>query len=247
MKVLATFNIKGGVGKTATAVNLAFLAAEAGYRVLLWDLDPQGATSFYFRVRPKKKARGKAMVKKKSSLEALVRASDFEGLDVLPADLSLRHLDLHLAAAKKPIDRLASLLLPASLSYDLALLDCAPSLSLVSDAIFVAADVLLVPTIPTTLSLRTLNQILEHATKPRFPRLVIRPFFCMVDRRKKLHREIVDQPWTELRFLKTHIPYSSVVEQMGIHRAPLFHYARNSEASEAYRRLWHEVSLLLGD
>jgi len=55
MRILASYNIKGGVGKTATAVNLAYLAANAGMRTLVWDLDPQGAASFYFRIKPKVK------------------------------------------------------------------------------------------------------------------------------------------------------------------------------------------------
>ncbi len=63
MKIFATYNIKGGVGKTATAVNLAYLAARDGYRVLLWDLDPQAAASFLFRIRPRVKGGGKALIR----------------------------------------------------------------------------------------------------------------------------------------------------------------------------------------
>ena len=74
MKIYATYNIKGGVGKTSTAVNLAHLAAESGYNVLLWDLDPQGAATYMFRVRPKVKGGGQALVDENRALvKALVR------------------------------------------------------------------------------------------------------------------------------------------------------------------------------
>ena len=106
MKVLATYNIKGGVGKTATAVNLAHVAAAEGNRVLVWDLDPQGAATFYFRVKPKVKGGGKAIVRGSIELGDAIKATDFDNLDLVPADFSYRHLDLWLDDAKKPLVRI---------------------------------------------------------------------------------------------------------------------------------------------
>ena len=159
MKIIGVYNIKGGVGKTATAVNLAWLAAEEGYRTLIWDLDPQGAASFYFRIKPKIKGGGKALLQRKRELDAVVKGTDFENLDLLPADFSYRHMDLELEDRRKPTKQLLQLLLPLSQEYDLVFLDCPPSISLVSENIFRAADMLLVPMIPTTLSARTLEQL----------------------------------------------------------------------------------------
>ena len=190
MKVFATYNIKGGVGKTATAVNLAYLSAREGARTLVWDLDPQGAATFYFRIQPKVKGGSKKLVKGKRSIDLTIRGTDFEGLDLIPADFSYRHMDLDLERTKRPTRQLARLLMPLSLQYDHLFLDCPPSISLVSEGVFVAADVLLVPTIPTTLSLRTLHQLQQHLRARSTDRLQILPFFCMVDRRKKLHRQL---------------------------------------------------------
>ena len=242
MKVLATYNIKGGVGKTATAVNLAWIAAREGHKTLVWDLDPQGAATFYFRVSPKVKGGGDRLVRGKRELDALVKGSDYAGLDLLPADFSYRNLDLALADAKRPERRLDKLLRPLEESYDLVFLDCPPSISLVSESVFHAADALVVPLIPTTLSLRTYEQLGGHLDDEGLDRPTILAFFSMVDRRRRLHRETVDELLArDPRLLRTEIPYSSTVEQMGLHRAPLGSYAPHSPVAQAYERLWTEV------
>ncbi len=241
MKVFATYSIKGGVGKTATAVNLSYLSSLEGANTLVWDLDPQGATSFYFRIRPKIKGGGKRLIRGKTELDPLIKGSDFENLDLLPADFSYRNLDLFLDHTKKPGTRLKNLLRPLAAEYDVVFLDCAPNISLISESVFRAADALLVPVIPTTLSLRTLEQLAKHLRKHRL-NIPVLPFLCMVDRRKKLHREICEQagdsPYERAQAV---IPYSSLVEQMGLRRAPLATYAHRSAPARAYRQLWGEV------
>ena len=140
MKVLATYNIKGGVGKTSTAVNLAYLSAREGRRTLLWDLDPQAAATFLFRVRPRVKGGGRALVTRKRPLEAAIKATDFENLDLLPADFSYRNMDLELDDTKKRTTRLSQLLRSVDDDYDIVFLDCPPSISLAAD--FRPADAL---------------------------------------------------------------------------------------------------------
>jgi cellulose biosynthesis protein BcsQ len=240
MRVFATYNIKGGVGKTASAVNLAYLSARAGMRTLVWDLDPQGAATFYFRVKAKVKGGGKGLIKGKREI------TDFENLDLLPADFSYRKLDLALDQAKKPVRRLARLLQPMEQFYDHLFIDCPPNITLVSEGVFVAADVLLVPTIPTTLSLRSLERLRKHLKKRRFRHVRLMPFFCMVDRRKSLHRRTSDDPELKRQgFLETAIPYASEVEKMGLLRQPLATFARSSPATHAYAALWREIGAIL--
>ena len=242
MRVLATYNIKGGVGKTASAVNLAYLAAREGTRTLVWDLDPQGAASFYFRIKPRIKGGGQKLIRGKTDIDSRIKATDFPGLDLLPADFSYRHLDLDLDHTKKPVKQIGKILNPLAREYELLIIDCAPSISLVSESVFRAADVLLVPTIPTPLSLRTLLQLLRSLDTLRAKRLGIIPFFCMVDRRKKLHRDTAAlSREIPVPFLKTQIPYSSLVEQMGSVRAPLHTFARASVPARAYEALWKEI------
>src|SRR5512145_1670392 len=110
MKIVACYNIKGGVGKTAAAVNLAWLAARDGLVTLIWDLDPQGAASFYFQTTAKIKGGGRALIEGERELQELVRGTGYPLLDILPADFSYRHMDIRLEETKKPTRRLRKLL-----------------------------------------------------------------------------------------------------------------------------------------
>ena len=156
-RILATYNIKGGVGKTSAAVNLAYLASRDGLRTLLWDLDPQGGSTYLFRVKPKVRGGGDKLVRLKSDVDKLIKGTDHPGLDLLPADFSYRHMDLALERFKRPTRRLARVLEPLHDEYDWVILDCPPSVSLVSESVFEAADVILVPIVPATLSARTIG------------------------------------------------------------------------------------------
>ena len=244
MKVVATYSIKGGVGKTSAAVNVAALAAREGLRTVLWDLDPQGAASFLFRVEPKVKGGAGKLIRGKREPLAVMKGTDIEGLDLLPADFSYRHLDIQLDKRKKPLEGLARVLAQLADGYDLAILDCAPSISLVSESVFSAADLLLVPLVPSTLAVRTLDQLREFlAGLPgRAPEVL--PFFSMVDRRKKLHKELVA---TLPGVAAAAIPNASQVELMGLRRAPLVVTAPRNPAALAYAALWEELRAALRD
>ena len=242
MKIFATYNIKGGVGKTATAVNIGYLAAREGYRVLLWDLDPQGAASFLFRIKPRVKGGGKALIRGRRAIDDAIKGTDFDGLDLLPADFTYRHLDLVLDSAKQPAKRLASLLAPLRAEYDLVVLDCPPSISLLSESVLHAADLLLVPLIPTTLSVRTLDQLTAFIAGFNGHQPDILAFFSMLDRRKKLHAEIVrDLPAQRRDVATAAIPALSLIEQMSVHRAPVTAFAPRTAAARQYRELWRET------
>jgi chromosome partitioning protein len=252
MRIYAVYNIKGGVGKTTTAVNLAYLAAGSGLRTVLWDLDPQAAATFMFRVKPKVKGGGKALIGGKRPLDDAIKGTDFDNLDLIPADFTYRNMDLLLDAAGggadrdapggKPARMLSRLLAPLAEEYDAVFLDCPPSVSLVSENVLHAADVIVVPLIPTALSVRTLEQLSEFVGEfsGRKPRLLA--FFSMVDRRKKLHREITEKLVVErTEVAATVIPALSVIETMSVERAPVAVYAQGSAAARAYTALWAEL------
>jgi chromosome partitioning protein len=253
MRIYATYNIKGGVGKTTTAVNLAYLAAEAGLRTVLWDLDPQGAASFMFRIKPRVKGGGKALISGKRPLDDAIKGTDFDNLDLIPADFTYRNMDLLLddaAPAGKQGDppggksarKLSKLLAPLAEDYDAVFLDCPPSVSLVSENVLHAADTIVVPLIPTTLSVRTLEQLSDFVGEFKGHRPEIFAFFSMVDRRKKLHREITEKLSADRPDVaRTVIPALSVIESMSVWRSPVVVIAPSSAAAKAYRALWAEL------
>jgi len=243
MKVLATYNIKGGVGKTAAAVNLAYLAAAEGARTLVWDLDSQGAASFYFRVKPKVKGGSEAIITGRRALDRAIKGTDYDNLDLIPADFSYRNMDIELGETKKRKRRIDLLVRPLAKHYDYVFLDCPPSISLVSENVFRAADALLIPLIPTTLSMRTFDQLdgflAEH---PGRKRQQLMAFFSMVDNRKNLHRELVEQVGVARSdVLDAQIPATSDIERMGVHRSPVTAAAPRSRSAVAYQALWSEI------
>jgi chromosome partitioning protein len=242
MKVFSTYNIKGGVGKTAAAVNLSYLSAREGYRTLVWDLDPQGAATFYFRVKPKIKGDSRELLRGKRDIDDLIKGTDYANLDLLPADFSYRNMDLVLDGSKKPTRRLRKLLRPLAREYDHVFLDCPPSISLVSENVFYATNALLVPIIPTTLSLRTLSQLNRFLEGNRLEDVEVLPFFSMVDKRKSLHREVVEElPKARPDILSSPIPNASDVERMGLRREAVCAFSPSSQAAQAYETLWDEI------
>src|SRR5277367_1491315 len=226
MKIVAVTNIKGGVGKTTTAVNLAYLCAAAGRPTLLWDLDPQGAATYILRCGPNENASAKKLVAGKRELPELLMQSGYEKLDVLPADLSYRNFDVHLSARKHPTERLLRMSRSLRDVYAVLFLDCPPGISLLSENALRAADAVVVPLLPTPLSVRMLAQLRDFIATNGWTDLALLPFFSMVDRRKSLHHEVIESTRASFpELLATEVPYSSEIERMSLRRAPISTYS----------------------
>ncbi len=244
MKVIACYSNKGGVGKTATSVNLAYACAKAGMRVLLCDLDPQGASGFYLRVKPSKKLTEARFFEDVKRFTKSIRASDFDRLDVLPANMTYRDFDVFLSRMRNKRSRLKKALKSVGGDYDLIVLDCPPNFSTLSENIFRASDMIVVPVIPSTLSERTFEQLVGFFEEHKLPKKKLRAFFSMVQRRKTMHLDTMTtmRKQHRKRFLKACIPFSADIERMGLHRAPVVTYAGRSVAGQAYKALFKELN-----
>ncbi|WP_416909179.1 MAG: ParA family protein [Polymorphobacter sp.] len=241
VRSIAVFSVKGGVGKSALAVNLAYASAvTSARRTLLWDLDAQGAATFMMRLKP----RGSHSARKgiaEGELDQLIQSSEFAGLDVLAADRSLRHLEAQLLDDKAK--RLKKLLRTFDADYDRVVLDCPPGLTELADQIFRAVDLLVVPMLPSALSMRAFAQLQDHLGREHKQGPKLLPVFSMVDRRKTLHREALAEHPERLV-----IPYAAAVETMGQSRMPLLASQPRSPAAKAFAAVWTEAerSLLKG-
>jgi cellulose biosynthesis protein BcsQ len=242
MEIIAVYNVKGGVGKTTTAVNLAYRSAADGWPTLLWDLDPQAAATYIMRREPFVVGGSKSLIRGESDLDELVTKTEHAGLDLLPADFSYRRMDVHLHQRKNPATRLMKLMRPLKQNYACLILDCAPGMSLVSENVMHAADALVVPLMPSPLSVRMLEQLYEFVESRGWPDLRVLPFFSMVDRRKRLHKETIESVRQRYpSILGTEVPYGSEFEKITLRRAPVESYAPASAAANVYRALWQEI------
>ncbi len=243
MRTIAFYNLKGGVGKTASAVNIAYMAARAGLRTLLWDLDPQGSASWYLAPDKAGVAGVKKILKGRIPVGELVLSTDYPQLDLIPAEFSFRNAEVALERWGEDETVLRNLIAPFGELYSLVVLDCPPSLSHMAEQVFRASDAVFMPLIPTQLSLRTFAQVRQHMKHKGLGHKHLYPFFTMVDRRRKLHSELVADPPDALkRLLRASIPYSSMVEKMGEHGAPLPVYGGQDAAVQSYEALWTEIA-----
>ncbi len=231
MATIAVYSLKGGVGKTTLAVNLAWCAAMLSARqTLLWDLDPQAASTFMLTDR-KTKDQAQSVFTKDVDPSKLVRKTGVPRLDLLGADASLRGLDVlfHELDKKKLLTKLLS---SVGKDYDRVILDCPPGLTETSDQVMRAADLIIVPVIPSPLSERAFAEVTAQLAGKSH----LMPVHSMVDRRRKLHAEALARhpDWPV-------IPMASIVETMTVRRAPVGSFAGKSPAGQSFAQLWQAI------
>ena len=242
MIVISCYSMKGGVGKTTLAVNLAHAIQTAGHHTLLVDLDPQGSSGFHFRVGPSPYSKAGKCDLADSKLREYIRHTDFPNLDILASNPAYRKLDIRLNRLKNSRKQLRGFLESLDAKYEYAVLDCPPGISLLAENVFHASDAIVIPVIPTVLCRRTFEQTLAFFLEKGLPRRKIIPFFSMVQPRKKLHQSTMQ----ELRasnpsFLRAFVPFSVDIENMALARRPLTESAPGRRATLACTALCGEI------
>jgi chromosome partitioning protein len=241
MFIASLYNLKGGVGKTASCVNFAYMAAKDGYKTLLWDLDPQGAAGFYYKAVAPAKGNVKKIIEHNLSITEAIMHTSYPNLDIIPADISARKMDIILESQHNSKKYFKTLLKELAVDYDFVFIDCSPGFSNVAENIFYASDAVLMPVIPTTLSVRTYEQVKHYFNDKDIDINKLMCFFTMVDSRKNLHNETMMQLAKDRRFFEHYIPNLSDVERMGIKKAPVEVFSPNGYATTCYRALWNEI------
>nr|WP_319474779.1 ParA family protein [uncultured Sphaerochaeta sp.] len=241
MTTLAVYSIKGGVGKSTISVNLAVLSAMAGQRTLLLDLDPLGSSSYLLDVQPKKSHDATALVKGGKQLTKQIQATIFSSLDVLPSSTAYRYLSILFDAKKHSHHRLEKRMEELSATYDLIIIDASPTMSLVSENVLYASDILLVPVVPTPFAVLAYDQLLGELERLGQRDTQVQMVVSMLDRRKKLQVETARELLQRKGALQTVIPFASEIEKMGEIQEPVVTSNAKGRGALAFRGLYEEL------
>ncbi len=246
---LALVNIKGGVGKTTTAVNLAaFFAAESGFEVLVVDLDPQASATHSFGIHRRDAEPSVAEVLNgKVPAGQAIWDTGVERIDLLPGSLRLASSDVALARRKEPEKALAEALAPIRRHYDVILVDCPPGLSILTLNALAAADAFLVPVVPQPLNTEALEALFEalEEVRGRLERIpeLLGILVTMADRRTAVTGKVVEglRGTYGASVCQTEIPINVRLAEAPAHSRTIFHYEGWSKGAHAYGRLGEEI------
>lgn len=252
-RIVAVANQKGGVGKTTTAVNLASAMAMRGLRILLVDVDPQGSASTGVGCKPgEEEPTIYDLLVGACSAGEVLRRTCVDGLDVIPSSRDLVGAEIELVGLPDRERRLADGLRSITPMYDGVLIDCPPSLGLLTLNALVAADGVLIPLQAEYYALEGLSSLLETVTRVREtlnPRLALDGLLItMFDRRNTLARQVRDEVSRHFaeRVFGTIVPRNVRLSESPSHGVPVLLYDPGSRGSAAYRRLAAEVMDRLG-
>ena len=242
MNIVAIHNIESGVGKTSTAVNLAWIAAKNGLRTLLWDLNTRAEAGQFLGAKSDPNLRMVNVLAGRVTLADQIVASDYENLSVVPGRWAYRNLEQLINGAADSRRVVKSLLNPLADDYDLIVLDSPADVPELADSVLASAETILVPMIPSPQALDGWQQVLDICRNSRLPVSRVYPFLNMINDRIDLHRRWLEGPPEELtQLFKSYIPFANAVERMSVTLRPVAEHDATDRAADAYQALWQEL------
>jgi chromosome partitioning protein len=249
VRVTACTNQKGGVGKTTTVINLAAYLALSGTRTLVIDLDPQGNATSGLGIdrRSVERSSYDALVDR-MPMPGLVQSTSVDGLDVVPSNPALAAAEIELVGASARERRLAASLAELKGTYDRILIDCPPSLGLLTLNALTAADGVLIPIQTEYYALEGLSQLVNTIRRVREglnPRLEIEGvLLTMYDARTNLSAQVASEVRRHMNgsVYETVVPRSVRLSEAPSHGLPIALYDPSSRGADAYRDLAGEVA-----
>jgi chromosome partitioning protein len=251
LKKIALYNIKGGVGKTTSAVNLACMLAKHGLSVLLWDLDPQGGSSYFFnRQNQNDNTHGK-LFDRYITIYDVIHPTDTYQIDVISNDSQFSDQFHNKASRITALNFINHDLINITLDevnedYDVCIMDCSPGRFLLHDNIFHAADLLLVPNIPAPLSVYCNNMLMQELQGKISSRNKVLSFYNMVQAHKTLHKFYLENRNTDAgHILQSYIPFYAEIESITLKKESIFHQLKAFKTNIYYDKLWAEICSLM--
>lgn len=247
MKKIAIYNIKGGVGKTTSTVNLACLLSRQGYSVLLWDLDPQGGSSYFFNLENQNDNTHAKLFDRYITIYEVIQSTDTYQIDVISNDSFFNDQFMNKASRLTAVNFLNKELISMTLEevsddYDFCIFDCSPGRFQLHDNIFNCADLILVPNIPAPLSVYCNNILLQDLQEKTHPGKKILSFFNMVQAHKVLHKKFLDERESEnSNNLNSFIPFYTEIENISLKKESIFHQLKEFKTNIYYENLWNEI------